>query len=132
MNEETQKRLIEIVEYVGTELLKEQRMTRDAIVSLADAIAGRTHLAAVSPTPEPAAAPPAPAPVVVEAEAEPATQPEHAEVIDINRLRESVAEKNRAGHRDALKAIMAEFKAAKLPDLAEADYPAFLARVRAL
>lgn len=110
-------------------LIREQQLTRDAVVSLAEAIAGvRAEVDA------PAAPPKEAAPVACEpeqAEAAPAdSAPEAA--VDINQLREAFAAKSRDGKKGELKDLLTSYGAKKLPDLDESQYAEVLQKANAL
>lgn len=113
MNDKTEPTLKEVLatlEYLGTEMIKYQQATRDAVVSLAEAIAGVRQKVEQGKTPPPETNP-EPA-VEITSVDETKTEP-----VTINQVRELFAEKSRAGHKDALKAILESYGAKKLPDL---------------
>lgn len=118
MNDKTEitmQQMYDTIEYLGTELLKSQQATREAIISLAEAIAGvrQTKVAAVEQTKP--------------TEAEPEKEP-----ISINEVREVFADKSRAGHKDALKAILDSYGVKKLPDLKPEQLAEVMAKALAL
>jgi len=122
--EVTMKQMYDTLEYLGTELLKSQQATREAIVSLAEAIAGVRQAKAVTP----------PAPESKPA-AQPSAQPEPIEApkpVSIDEVREVFADKSRAGHKDALKALLDSYGAKKLPDLAQDKLAEVLAKAQTL
>lgn len=120
----------ERVEDLLDSLIREQQQTRDAIASLAEAIAGvRAEVTEAAPAPakETEKAP--------EAKAEPEASPSDAEPdapVDINHLREAFAAKSRDGKKTELKELLSSYGAKKLPDLNESQYAEVLKKANAL
>lgn len=102
------------------DLVKEQQTTRDAVITLAEAIAGKrraveTAVAEKPAEPQPEAPAPTPAP-------EQQPDAESAPSVTINDLRDLFATKSREGKKDELKAVLDKFGVAKLPQLDPALY----------
>lgn len=100
------------------DLVKEQQTTRDAVITLAEAIAGKrraveTAVAEKPAEPQPEAPTPAP---------EHQPDAESAPSVTINDLRDLFATKSREGKKDELKAVLDKFGVAKLPQLDPALY----------
>lgn len=123
-----------IVEDLLASLIWEQRQTRDAILSLAEALAGvradvEHGASTVKPDTtidaEPAAAKETPPPAAPEDQ-------EEQEEVDINRLREAFAAKSRDGKKEELKELLSSYGAKKLPDLKESQYAEVLQKANAL
>lgn len=115
------------------DLLEAQRKTHDAILSLAHAFAdGRDRDAAII---NQVAAKPQPKPKLdpepLELDPEPSKSAE-TEEISLDGLRKTFAAKSQAGHKQALIALLADFGAKKLPDVAATDYADLMAKVEAL
>ena len=118
----------ERVEDLLASLIREQQQTRDAILSLAEAIAGvRAEVTEAAPAKETEKAP--------EAKAEPEASPRDAgpeAPVDINQLREAFAAKSRDGKKEELKDLLTSYGAKKLPDLDESQYAEVLQKANAL
>lgn len=123
----------ERVEDLLANLIREQQQTRDAILSLAEALAGvradvERGASTVKPDtakdaePEPASAKETPSPAA----------PEGQEAVDINRLREAFAAKSRDGKKAELRELLSSYGAKKLPDLKESQYAEVLQKANAL
>lgn len=102
------------------DLVKEQQTTHDAVITLAEAIAGKrraveTAVAEKPAEPQPEAPAPTPAP-------EQQPDAESAPSVTINDLRDLFATKSREGKKDELKAVLDKFGVAKLPQLDPALY----------
>jgi len=69
--------------------------------------------------------------VKAEPKEEPATAPPPSK-ITIEEIRAVQSEKSTSGKRDGVKALLAEFGVAKLTDMDEAQYPAYLPKLLAL
>ena len=123
-NAPTTKDLYTLIEYLGTELLKSQHQTRDAIISLAEAIAGvrQQKIAETEQTAKP----------VRTEDTNVTVETVQAEPITINALREVFAEKSRAGHKDALKDLLDSYGVKKLPDLKADQLAEVMAKAQAL
>ena len=121
----------ETVENLLATLIWEQQQTREAITSLAEALAGvRADVERGASKVKPDTA----KDVEPEAEKEtpPAAAPEEPEEVDINRLREAFAAKSRDGKKSELKELLASYGAKKLPDLKESQYAEVLQKANAL
>lgn len=117
----------ERVEDLLASLIREQQQTREAIVSLAEAIAGaRADVDHGAPMPKTDAAKEAEPTAVEEAPAKPEPP------VDINRLREAFAAKSRDGKKAELKELLSSYGAKKLPDLDESQYAEVLQKANAL
>ena len=118
----------ERVEDLLASLIREQQLTRDAIASLAEAVAGvRAEVDA------PAAPPKEAAPVAGEPEQTEAAPADSApEETTINHLREAFAAKSRDGKKAELKELLSSYGAKKLPDLEETQYAEVLQKANAL
>ena len=118
------------VEDLLASLIREQQQTRDAIASLAEAIAGvRADVVESAPAPAKEAE------EVPEAKAEPDALAKDAEPeasVDINQLREAFAAKSRDGKKAELKELLSSYGAKKLPDLDESQYAEVLQKANAL
>lgn len=118
------------VEDLLASLIREQQQTRDAIASLAEAIAGvRAEVVEAEP------APAKDAEEAPEAKAEPDAPAEDAEPeppVDINQLREAFAAKSRDGKKGELRDLLSSYGAKKLPDLDESQYAEVLQKANAL
>lgn len=112
--------LIETVQDFCCDAINEQRATREAITSLAEAIAGvrAASQPAETPTPESADAP--------------EESDQEASPVTVADLRELFAAKSREGKKEALKALLAQYGAKKLPDLPENALGEVQAKARAL
>lgn len=113
------------------DLLEAQRKTHDAILSLAHAFAdGRDRDAAIISKVVPSKeSQPEPEPLQLSSEPPKAAE---TEGIGLDDLRKAFAAKSQAGHKQALIALLADFGAKKLPDVAVNDYADLLAKVEAL
>lgn len=122
-NVPTTKDLYSMIEYLGSELLKSQHQTRDAIISLAEAIAGVRQ----AKTNESAK-------LAETVETNVTVEPVQEEPININinNVREVFAEKSRAGHKDALKNLLDSYGVKKLPDLKADQLAEVMAKAQAL
>lgn len=124
----------ETVENLLATLIWEQQQTREAITSLAEALAGvRADVERGASTVKPDTAKDAEPPVAKEtpSPAAPEEQEQEQEV-DINRLREAFAAKSRDGKKAELKELLASYGAKKLPDLKESQYAEVLQKANAL
>jgi len=114
------------------DLIHEQQKTRTAITDLAEALAGvrKTVVddapAAETPAPDPTDAVPGdrvdpPTPETVE-----------ERTLAIADLRKAFAAQSKAGKKEELKALLAEFGAVKLPEVNAENYPELLRKAEAL
>lgn len=114
----------ELTNHLLAEILDEQRKTRSAIVSLAEAIAGirsKVESGEIAP-PEDNDPPFVPDP--------PAPQPEQS--VSVEQLRAAFAKASRNGHKAALKDLLASHGAEKLPQLSDEQRVAVMAEVEAM
>lgn len=126
----------ETVENLLATLIWEQQQTREAITSLAEALAGvradvERGASTVKPDTAKDAEPPGaketPSPAAPEEQ-----EQEQEQEVDINRLREAFAAKSRGGKKAELKELLASYGAKKLPDLKESQYAEVLQKANAL
>lgn len=121
----------ERVEDLLATLIREQQQTHDAILTLAEALAGvRADVERGASTVKPDAAKDA-EPAAAKETPSPAA-PEEQEEVDINRLREAFAAKSRDGKKARLKELLSSYGAKKLPDLKESQYAEVLQKANAL
>lgn len=116
----------ELTNHLLAEILDEQRKTRSAIVSLAEAIAGirsKVESGEIAP-PEDNDPPFVPDP--------PAPQPEPQPSVSVEQLRAAFAKASRNGHKAALKDLLASHGAEKLPQLSEEQRVSVMAEVEAM
>lgn len=72
-----------------------------------------------------------PAPAKAETASEP-VKVESEKPISVEQVRKAVMAQSQAGKRDEIKALLAEFKAVRVTDLTNDQYPEFLQKVNAL
>lgn len=112
------------------DLIHEQQKTRTAITDLAEALAGvrKTVVddapAAETPAPDPTDAVPGD-------RVDPPTTVEER-TLAIADLRKAFAAQSKAGKKEELKALLAEFGAVKLPEVNAENYPELLRKAEAL
>jgi len=112
------------------DLIHEQQKTRTAITDMAEALAGvrKTVVddapAAETPAPDPTDAVPGD-------RVDPPTTVEER-TLAIADLRKAFAAQSKAGKKEELKALLAEFGAVKLPEVNAENYPELLRKAEAL